>query len=298
MPLVLGNNSFGFVVDEEERSALVACGTAANEVHGFASEVQRAEDVLIAPLSAYIINQEVSSLSDGTLLRIHDKVAVVLQDMLVRFALLLHVVIFLLLFLPFPIGAADQSKDLVPVFPNVVNEHLHIVHVVQRNQRIGHMYLSLHLCVALQTYSRKLDHFRLLHLEPYHLGVIVGLDDGQLAIFNFFIMDENRGIIFIILVVVVGEPKAILIGIFMFHDAEVLGIVEGEDVDGVAIVVVELMVDVSDCMGLQVDEVDGGVRRVEDDDFLLAEHAEPADYTGKIIAVDHLSFRVNMNDGF
>lgn len=136
----------------------------------------------------------------------------------------------------------------------------------------------------------------MLHIEPSHLGVIVSLDNGQLPILNLFIIYQNGSIILIILVVVVGKSKTIFIGILVLDYAEVLGIVEGNDIDDVAIIMVELMVDVSDGLGLKVDEVDGGVGGVENYDLLLGEHAKLADHAGVIIAVDHLSFRVDVDD--
>ena len=295
--MILGQHSFRLVADEEERSALVARPAAAREVHGLVAQAQGGEDVLVAALPSHVVDEEVGGLSDGALLGVHHEVAVVLQDGLAWLALLLHLTA-LLFYLLHSVGAADQRKDLFLVLPEVVHEDLHVVHVVHGHQCVSHMDLPLHLRVAIQAKSGELDHLRLLDVEPGQLGMIVGLDDGPFLVLDFLVVDEDRRVVSITLVVVVGDPEAILVGIFMFDDAEVLGVVEGNDFDGVAVAVVELVVDLRGRAGLQVDEVDGRVGSVEDDELLLAEHGELANHGGVIIAVDELSLGVDVDDGF
>lgn len=242
LPLILGQHAFCLVVDEEKRSALVSRSTAADEIDRFAAEVQRSVDVLIASFAGHIIDQVVGCLSDGSFSCIDHVVAVVLHHCLDP-TFLIDLILFLLLFL-FSIGAADQGKHIILVLPNVVDEQLDTVHVVQCSKGVGHTDSPLLLCIALQTNRRELDHLCLLNIEPHNLGMIVGLDNGQLlAFFNFLIMDQNGHEIIVTFVVVVGDPEPIFIGILPLDDAEVLGVVEGIDVNGVAVAVMELVVD-------------------------------------------------------
>lgn len=127
--------------------------------------------------------------------------------------------------------------------------------------------------------------------------MVVGLGNSELHVFNFLIMDEYGYEICVILVVVVGDGKPIFVCIFAFDDGEVLGVVEGVDVDGVAVGVMELVVDLRDRSRLEVDEIDGGIGGVEHDDFLLAEHCEPADHEVVFVAVDELALGVEVHDG-
>lgn len=165
-------------------------------------------------------------------------------------AFLIDLILSLFLFF-FSIGAADQRKNLILVLPNIMDEDLYTVHVVQCHQGVSHMHCSLHSCIALQAKRSELNRLILLDIEPHYLGMIVSLDNSQfLAFFNFLIMDENGLEIRVIFVVVVSDPEAIFVGILTLDDAEVLGIVEGMDVNGVAVTVMELVVDLHGGSGL------------------------------------------------
>lgn len=162
LPLVLGQHSLCPVADEEEGSALVAFSAAACEVDRLAAEVERGVYVLIAGLACDFIDQVVSCLPDGPLLCINHEVVV---EMLDRPDLALLVHLTLLLF-PLSVGAADQRKHLILILPNVVDEDLNAVHVVQRRQGVRNIHRPLHLRVALQAKRSELDHLTLLDVEP------------------------------------------------------------------------------------------------------------------------------------
>ena len=58
------------------------------------------------------------------------------------------------------------------------------------------------------------------------------------------------------------------------------------------------MVYVSDGLGLEVDDVDVGLRDVHDDDFAFIEHSEEVDDIGVFMLEEDIAIGINMDDTF
>lgn len=99
-----------------------------------------------------------------------------------------------------------------------------------------------------------------------------------------------------LLILVVGEFEPGVVEGALLDDDKHLRIVEGLNAHLGHIIEHILVVDVSNSLGLEVDNIDVGFRDIHDDDFAVVEHAEEVDDVGVLVLEEDFSIGVDMDD--
>jgi hypothetical protein len=94
---------------------------------------------------------------------------------------------------------------------------------------------------------------------------------------------------------IVGESKSGVVESPLFDDDELLGVIECLDVHLSNIVEEVLVIDGSNLLSFEIDDVDMGVGDIHNDHLSLVEHGEEVYNIGIFMLKENFACRINMN---
>jgi hypothetical protein len=234
-------------------------------------------------------------LSDGGLVLAHGGVhhVVVVVDTVLVLAL-----IFVVAF----VGQGGHHVNVGPHFPQVRNLDLDVPHTVLGSDvDLGLDGVELTLGVFLEVDVSENEFLVVLVLPDGHFGMVVDLGVsvlvGPLVVLG---LPPGHGLTVLLdaVVVVISKDEPVIVEASPLHDHEELGLREGLDLHGGGVVEGEFVVNLQYFLGLEVDDVDLGFGDVQDDDFLLVDHAEGVDDVVVLADVELLARPIEMDNAF